>query len=103
MISHTHQSAPTQYVAARGIRFAYRRFGKASRVPLVIIPTYNSYVLQQNLPNAQLILYPDANHGSFYQYPELFVAEATEFLDAGFKRLDGASGGLPFPALPSSN
>ena len=33
----------------------------------VIIPTYNSYVLQQYLPNAQLILYPEANHGSFYQ------------------------------------
>ena len=33
----------------------------------VIIPAVNSYVLQQNLPNAQLILYPDANHGSFYQ------------------------------------
>src|SRR6202046_1475079 len=35
----------------------------------VIIPTVNSYLLQQNLPNAQLILYPDANHGSFCQYP----------------------------------
>ncbi|WP_229743938.1 alpha/beta fold hydrolase [Aliidongia dinghuensis] len=46
----------------------------------VIIPTYNSFVLQQTLPNAQLILYPDSNHGSFYQYPELFVAEATLFL-----------------------
>ena len=47
----------------------------------VIIPTYNSYVLQQTLPNAQLILYPDSNHGSFYQYPDRFVAEATLFLD----------------------
>ncbi|HEY2754074.1 alpha/beta hydrolase [Phenylobacterium sp.] len=47
----------------------------------VIIPTYNSYVLQQTLPNATLILYPDANHGSFYQYPERFVAEAMLFLD----------------------
>jgi hypothetical protein len=63
----------------------------------------NSYVLQQKLPNAQLILYPDANHGSFYQYPELFVAHATQFLDAGFKRLDGTSESLPFPALPSSD
>jgi pimeloyl-ACP methyl ester carboxylesterase len=69
----------------------------------VIIPTPNSYVLQQNLPNAELIVYPDANHGSFYQYPELFVAQATQFLDAGFKRLDGASDSQPFPALPSSN
>ena len=48
----------------------------------VIIPSVHSYVLQQNLPNAQLVLYPDANHGSFYQYPELFVAHATLFLDA---------------------
>ena len=69
----------------------------------VIIPTHNSFVLQQNLPNAELIVYPDANHGSFYQYPELFVAHATQFLGAGFKRLDGASERLPFPALPPSN
>ncbi len=47
----------------------------------IIIPTMNSYVLQQKLPNAQLILYPDANHGSFYQYPDLFVKHATLFLD----------------------
>jgi pimeloyl-ACP methyl ester carboxylesterase len=48
----------------------------------IIIPTINSYVLQQKLPNAQLILYPDANHGSFYQHPELFLKHATLFLDA---------------------
>jgi len=48
----------------------------------VIIPTMNSYVLEEKLPNAQLIIYPDANHGSFYQYPDLFVKHATLFLDA---------------------
>jgi pimeloyl-ACP methyl ester carboxylesterase len=48
----------------------------------VIIPTMNSYVLQQKLPNAQLIIYPDANHGSFYHYPDLFMKHATLFLDA---------------------
>jgi pimeloyl-ACP methyl ester carboxylesterase len=47
----------------------------------VIIYTVNSCILQRNLPNAQLILYPDANHGSQYQYPELFVAHATLFLN----------------------
>jgi hypothetical protein len=26
---HTHQTAPSQFVEAHGIRFAYRRFGKA--------------------------------------------------------------------------
>jgi pimeloyl-ACP methyl ester carboxylesterase len=35
----------------------------------VIIYTVNSFILQQHLPNAQLILYPDANHGSQYQFP----------------------------------
>src|SRR5947209_3518107 len=31
----THQTAPTQFVEANGIRFAYRRFGKPGSVPLV--------------------------------------------------------------------
>ncbi len=47
----------------------------------VIIYTVNSFILQQNIPNAQLVLYPDANHGSLYQYPELFVRHASLFLD----------------------
>src|SRR5712664_80984 len=29
MTQHSHQTAPTQFVEANGIRFAYRRFGKA--------------------------------------------------------------------------
>ncbi len=48
----------------------------------VIIYTANSPILAQQIPNAQLILYPDANHGSLFQYPELFVAHASLFLDA---------------------
>jgi 3-oxoacyl-[acyl-carrier protein] reductase len=35
MTTHTHQTAPTQFVDAKGIHFAYRRFGKAAGVPLV--------------------------------------------------------------------
>jgi short-subunit dehydrogenase len=53
----------------------------------VIIYIVNSFILQQNLPDAQLILYPDSNHGSQYQYPALFVADVTRFLDAA----------VPFP------
>jgi pimeloyl-ACP methyl ester carboxylesterase len=48
----------------------------------VIIYSINSFILARHLPNAQLILYPDANHGSQYQYPELFVQHASTFLDA---------------------
>jgi pimeloyl-ACP methyl ester carboxylesterase len=46
----------------------------------VIIYTVNSSILQRHLPNAQLILYPDASHGSQYQYPERFVGHASLFL-----------------------
>src|ERR1700742_1429218 len=46
----------------------------------VIIYAVNSFILQQHLPNAELILYPDANHGSQYQYPELFVHHVSMFL-----------------------
>src|SRR3989441_1177505 len=35
MTQHSHQTAPTQFVEANGIRFAYRRFGKAGGVPVV--------------------------------------------------------------------
>ena len=40
IIIHTHQTAPTQFVEANGIRFAYRQFGKAGGVPLVFNQHY---------------------------------------------------------------
>src|SRR6202162_5621042 len=40
IVIHTHQTAPTQFVEANGIRFAYRRFGKAGGVPLVFNQHY---------------------------------------------------------------
>ena len=47
----------------------------------VIIYPINSFILQQHIPNAQLILYPDANHGSQYQYPQPFVRHVSMFLE----------------------
>ena len=35
LLSYTHHTAPTQFVEAAGIRFAYRRFGKKAGVPVV--------------------------------------------------------------------
>ena len=48
----------------------------------VIIYTSNSLLLQKHLPDAQLILYPDASHGSQYQYPHAFTGHVAMFLDA---------------------
>lgn len=62
---------------------------KAIKQPVLVVAgsndivhyTINSYTLQQNLPDAQLIIYPDSNHGSLYQYPDLFLKEVTVFLN----------------------
>jgi pimeloyl-ACP methyl ester carboxylesterase len=47
----------------------------------IVVPTVNSYILQQNLPNAELILFPDSNHGSHFQFTELFNRYLTDFVD----------------------
>ena len=68
-----------------GERFAYL---KNIRIPVLVVGgksdiifyTINSFYLEQNLPNAQLIVYPDAAHGSLFQYPALFVEHTNMFL-----------------------
>ena len=47
----------------------------------IVVATRNSYILQQNLPNAELILFPDSNHGSHFQFTERFDLYLTDFLD----------------------
>jgi pimeloyl-ACP methyl ester carboxylesterase len=47
-----------------------------------MIPVSNSYRLGENLPNAVLLTYPDAGHGSLFQYPESFTRHATAFLSS---------------------
>ncbi len=48
----------------------------------IMVPTINSYILQQHIPNAQLVIYPDSGHGALFQYPELFVSHVSRFLDS---------------------
>jgi pimeloyl-ACP methyl ester carboxylesterase len=47
----------------------------------IVVATINSYILQQNLPNAELILFPDSNHGSHFQFTQAFNRYLTDFLD----------------------
>jgi pimeloyl-ACP methyl ester carboxylesterase len=48
----------------------------------VMLNTTNSFHLQQHLPNAQLIIYPDSGHAPHFQYPDLFLAHLRLFLEA---------------------
>jgi pimeloyl-ACP methyl ester carboxylesterase len=45
-----------------------------------MIPVSNSYRLSENLANAVLLTYPDAGHGSLFQYPESFTRHAAAFV-----------------------
>jgi pimeloyl-ACP methyl ester carboxylesterase len=45
-----------------------------------MIPVRNSYWLGEHLPNAMLLTYPDAGHGSLFQWHESFQHQVTEFL-----------------------
>ncbi|ATA53629.1 alpha/beta hydrolase [Variovorax boronicumulans] len=47
----------------------------------IMIPTINSWHLSQNIPNAHLLIYPDAGHGAQFQYPERFLQHAIQFLE----------------------
>jgi len=70
-----------------GERFAYLKNIKQPTLVVsgnhdVIVYTVNSLYLAQNMPNAKLILYADASHGSWYENHEDFVFETNRFLDA---------------------
>jgi hypothetical protein len=70
MTTHTHQTAPTQFVEANDIRFAYRRFGKLDGIPLIFDQHYVGTMDHWD---------PAVTDG---EYPELFVKHVALFLDA---------------------
>jgi pimeloyl-ACP methyl ester carboxylesterase len=80
------RAAITEWRQPRGERFAEL---KAITQPTLVVnghndimvPTINSFTLSQKIPDAQLIVYPDAGHGSLFQLPELFVTHGRIFLD----------------------
>jgi pimeloyl-ACP methyl ester carboxylesterase len=48
---------------------------------IVVLPI-NAFILAEHVPNAQLIMYPDSNHGAQYQHADLFLQHAKLFLSA---------------------
>ncbi|WP_354677530.1 alpha/beta fold hydrolase [Cupriavidus plantarum] len=65
--------------------------GKLTRIPHPVlvtngdndtmIPTRNSFLLAEGLPNAALIIYPNAGHGALFQYARTYVTHVREFLN----------------------
>jgi pimeloyl-ACP methyl ester carboxylesterase len=81
------RAALTTWGGQRGERFA--ELTSINQPTLVVngnhdimLPTINSYLLSQHIPDAQLIVYPDSGHGALFQYPALFVDHVSRFLDA---------------------
>jgi len=62
-------AAIMEWCEPRGERYAYLKTIKQPTLVVngnndVMVPTINSFNLSQHIPNAQLIVYPDAGHGS---------------------------------------
>jgi pimeloyl-ACP methyl ester carboxylesterase len=45
-----------------------------------MLPTDSSYAMFRILKNAQLVMYPDSNHGAIFQYYDRFATEVDNFL-----------------------
>lgn len=46
----------------------------------MMVPTKNSYIMNDKISNSQLIIYPNAGHGSLFQYADQFAKDLEEFL-----------------------
>ncbi|HTE12556.1 MAG TPA: alpha/beta hydrolase, partial [Chitinophagaceae bacterium] len=100
LLSYTHHTAPTQFVEATGIRFAYRRFGKAGGVPLVFCQHYigtmdywDPTVTDGLARDREVILFDNAGvSSSSGEVPTTFEqmgADAIAFIKAlGLKQVD---------------
>lgn len=78
--------ASADWAQVRGERYAdLRRIRQpvlvVNGVRDIMVPTVNSYILQQHLPDATLILYPDSGHGALFQHADAFTRAVAEFLD----------------------
>ena len=106
--SVSKQSASVQLAALRewGIIPPSDRFEMLSKIPHptlivhgnkdVVLMPINAFLMAEHLPNAQLIVYPDASHGAQSQHAEIFLEHAALFLTdrtgCGAGRDDGERG-----------
>jgi pimeloyl-ACP methyl ester carboxylesterase len=84
-VARPQPAAPREWEQVKGERFAdLKRIGQPTLVVNGVrdemIAVRNSYWLAEHLPNAVLLTYPDAGHGSLFQWHESFQRQAAEFL-----------------------
>jgi pimeloyl-ACP methyl ester carboxylesterase len=86
-VAPAQQAAIAEYVTPRERPYEYLKSIKQPTLivggsnDLIIYPV-NSFILQQNLPNAKLLIYPDTGHGPQDRYPEMFIRDVSAFLSA---------------------
>src|ERR1700749_1255571 len=97
---YTHETAPTQFLEAGGIRFAYRRFGRAGGIPLVFfnhfrgnLETFDPAITNGFGADREVVLFDNAGVGASTGTPRDTVpgiaADAVTFLDAlGLDQID---------------
>ena len=84
MSKYTHETVPTQFVEAGGVRYAYRRFGMAGAFPLLFLGYFNSNMdaWDPEVTNAladehEIILFDNAGIGASGGETPSTVAEMT--------------------------
>jgi pimeloyl-ACP methyl ester carboxylesterase len=50
----------------------------------VVVMPINAFILGQHIPDAHLVMYPDASHGAQSQYAEEFLEHARRFLNGSY-------------------
>ena len=85
MSNYTHDTVPTQFVEANGIRCAYRRFGKSGTIPLLFLGYFNSNmdgwdpdVTNSLAADHEVILFDNAGVGASGGKTPHTVAEMTK-------------------------
>ena len=49
----------------------------------IVVTPINAFILEEHLPNAQLIMYPDSSHGAHNQHRKAFLEQVMIFLSDG--------------------
>ena len=92
-MSVSKQSALTQLVALRewGAIPSTDRYAMLERIRQpalvvhgikdVVVMPINAFILAQHLPDARLVMYPDASHGAQSQHAGIFLEHARMFLN----------------------